>query len=320
MNNDIDDIFSIDNEEQLIKKVKRNRQKLNFKISFFSIISALIIIVLCNLILSSLSNKYIDKQFYKNLDIKTIEFQVKYPNKFISKESYIGTGYFKFQSTYEISKRIGNRLLYAGSSSEFNNIYKTTHTKDSYFISEKRKVLDSNISHRTDDAYGLRHLYFLYPYVNYENTINDFNLLNDIDKNKIVEMTLSFDKQYTYEEINNLIDSNLITFYWVDNNGDERKEYCINNKWYESEDSVIGIKSIFYNGDILTNTNDRLNKFKDSIKYFKDNWNPNVNSDINLDDIKINGVVVVGTTDELKTLQNNSAIKHSIIGSIVNKY
>ncbi len=320
MNKDIDDIFSITNEENIIKKVKRDRKKLNLKISIVSIASALIIITLCNLGLSFLSSKYIDKQFYKNLDIKTIEFQVKYPNKFISKQSYIETGYFKFQSTYEISKKIGNRLIYAGFSTELNNISKTAHTKDSYFINEKRKTLDSDISHRNDDPYGLRTLSFMYPYVTYDNTINDFNLLNDIDKNKIVEMTLSFDNQYTYEQINNLIDSNLITFYWVDDNDEEGKKYCINNKWYENEDSVIGIKSISYNGNTVTDINDRLNKFKDSINYFKDNWNPNVNPDINLDNIKINGVVVVGTPNQLKELQKNLIIKHAIIGSVVDKY
>ncbi len=320
MNKDIDDIFSISNEEKIIKKVKNDRKKLNLKICIISVISVLIIITLCNLSLSFLSNKYIDKQFYKNLDIKTIEFQVKYPNKFISKQNYIETGYFKFQSTYEISKKIGNRLLYAGSSNEVNNISKTINTKDSYLTNGKHEVLSSDINNRTDDTYGLRKLYFLYPYVNYENTINDFNFLNDIDKNKIVEMSLSFDKQYNYEQINNLINSNLITFYWVDDNDNEGKKYCINNKWYENEDSIIGIKSIFYNGSNLTDINDRLNKFKDSINYFKDNWNPNINSDINLDDIKINGVVVIGTPDELKTLQNNSIIKHSIIGSVVDRY
>ena len=320
MNKDIDDIFSITTEENIMKKVKNDRKKLNFKICIISVISALIIITLCNLSLSFLSSKYIDKQFSKNLDIKTVEFQVKYPNKFISKQNYIETGQFKFQSTYEISKRIGNRFLYAGSLTEINKLSKSSPTKDSYFISEKHKVLSSDINNKTDDTYGLRKLYFLYPYVNYENTLNDFYVLNDMDKNKIVEMSLSFDRQYTYEEINNLIDSNLITFYWVDDNDEEGKKYCINNKWYENEDSVLGIKSIFYNGNTLTDTNDRLNKFKDSIKYFKDNCNPNVNSDINLDNIKINGVVVVGTPSELSNLQNNTIIKHAIIGSIVDKY
>ncbi|WP_242845370.1 anti-sigma factor C-terminal domain-containing protein [Clostridium botulinum] len=39
-----------------------------------------------------------------------------------------------------------------------------------------------------------------------------------------------------------------------------------------------------------------------------------------LDNPKINGVVVVGTPNELKKLQNNSIIKHAILGTVTDKY
>ena len=46
--------------------------------------------------------------------------------------------------------------------------------------------------------------------------INDFNLLSQIDNSKTVEMALSFDNQYSFDEVNELINSDLINFYWVD--------------------------------------------------------------------------------------------------------
>lgn len=161
----------------------------------------------------------------------------------------------------------------------------------------------------------------MYPYVNYENTINDFTLLDELNDSETLEMCLSFDSEYDYNETNNLIDSNLITFYWVNDSNEENKEYEIENNTYKYQESVLGIKSIFYNGSSINDVDERLNKFKDSINYFKENHNPNVDADnIDLENIKISGIVVVGTPSKLKSLENNKIIKHAILGNVVNKF
>ncbi|MBY6921839.1 sigma factor regulator N-terminal domain-containing protein, partial [Clostridium botulinum] len=60
-----------------------------------------------NLILNFLSNKYTAEQFQKELNIKTAKYLIKYPNEYIGHQRCIQTGYFKYQSTYDISKKIG---------------------------------------------------------------------------------------------------------------------------------------------------------------------------------------------------------------------
>lgn len=161
----------------------------------------------------------------------------------------------------------------------------------------------------------------MYPYVDYDKNINDFNLLPQIDNSKTVEMALSFDGEYRYDDINKLINSDLIKFYWVNpNSSEETISFNKEKQAYTTGNSVIGIKSIFYNGSTLSDTNDRLEKFKISINYFKEHHNPNVNSDIDLDNIKISGIVVNGSPEELSKLQNIKIIKHSILGNVADKF
>ncbi|MBZ0314639.1 anti sigma factor C-terminal domain-containing protein [Clostridium butyricum] len=321
MSNEIDDVFSNEFEDTLKRTVKKSRKKLNLKIILITFISTLLIIFLGNLGLTFLSGKYIESQFYKDLNIKTMEYQIKHPNEYITHQGYLETGYFKFQSTYNISKTIGSRLLLANITNTLGGLNKSNLPRDSYFISSPFPSLDNDINNRPSSSYGLRHLNFLYPYVNYENTINDFKLLNEIDNSKTLEMALSFDDGYSYDEINTLIDSSLITFYWVDISNEENRAYEIQNKTYENDNSAIGIKSINYNGTTINDVNDRLNKFKDSLQYLRSNWEYGVvDNDFNADNIKIIGVVVVGHPNELKILENNKIIKHAMIGTVVDKF
>jgi len=135
-------------------------------------------------------------------------------------------------------------------------------------------------------------------------------------------MALSFDKQYTFEEVNNMVNKNLITFYWVDNSSDEQKENKINanSKLDENQDTVIGIKSMNQYGDIMYNVKDRQDNFIDAVKKLRLNGKNEIVQNIDENNIKISGVVVVGSTTELKAIQENSMIKYAIIGNVVDKY
>ncbi|HBJ1648564.1 TPA: anti sigma factor C-terminal domain-containing protein [Clostridium botulinum] len=321
MSKDIDDIFSNNLENEINKKIKSDRKKLNLKLTCVAVLSTLVIIILGNLFLNFLSNKYTAEQFQKELNIKTAEYLIKYPNEYIGHQRCIQTGYFKYQSTYDISKKIGSKVIYNGSLNQLGGLDKNTFSKESSFIDEDHSIVDNNINNRSSNEYGLRSLNFMYPYVDYENTINDFSMLDEISDNKTVEMALSFDKEYNYDEVNNFIDKDLITFYWVNTSNEENKNYEIENKSYEHEHSAIGIKSTDYNGATINDVNKRLEKFKYSLKFLIDNWEYGVvDYGFDLDNPKINGVVVVGTPNELKKLQNNSIIKHAILGTVTDKY
>jgi hypothetical protein len=341
MSKDIEDIFSDKMEAEIKEEIKKKRSRLNLKLIIIAIISTVIIIIIGNIALEFSSDKYIENSYSKNIELKQLEYRVMHPNEYIGKDSCREIGYFKYERTYDIGKRIGSRVLFAGSITDsFSGIGKKEfYNKESYMISNI--PLSQDINKRYSNVYGLRQLYFLYPYVTYgkdiysygtdknkvskdevktgkENVINDFSFLNEIEENKIVEMALSFTKQYTYDEVNKMINSNLITFYWVDNSSEEEKN-C-NIEFSNPAFHVVGIKSTDMAGEYHDDVDGRMLEFKDAINQLRNLGDTQYIDNIDENNIKLNGVVIVGSPKELKALQNNPMIKHAIIGNVVDKY
>lgn len=339
MSKDIDDLFSDKMENEIKSEIKKKRNKLNLRLIITAIISTLMIIIAVNLALNFASDKYIEKAYSKEQQKLDLENTIMDPNEYIGKESCLEIGYFKFESTYEYAKRIGSKVVYAGSAKYFGGIAKDIISKERWTISNI--PLSDDVNTRYSSVYGLRELHFLYPYVHYgsniyeyqidknkpteeelsnakENTINDFHFLNEIGDNKIVEMALSFNKEYTYEEVNSMLDSNLITFYWVDSNSKEEKEHII--EFSNPAFDVIGIKSIDGAGEFRADVDSRMENFKAAIKQLKEIDDTQYIENIDEDNIKIIGAVVVGSPEDLKKIQNNSMIKHAILGTVVDKY
>ena len=125
-------------------------------------------------------------------------------------------------------------------------------------------------------------------------------------------------KEYTYEEINSMIDSNIITFYWVENNSQEEKQHMIEYK--NPAFSVVGIKSIDGAGEFRDDVNGRMENFKAALNKLKEIGHTQYTENIDGNNIKIIGVVVVGSPKELKVIQNDAMIKHAVLGTVVDKY
>lgn len=309
MNKDIDDLFSDKMGNEIKNEIIRKRGKSNRKLILTSILATILIIFVGNLIVSTISNKYIFYSAMKDTENNDLEYRIKHANEYIGEERYHGTGYFRYEGEYIVGKKIGDKVFY-------NGTLKYSGGLDSF------RICGWVGENGRGKIYGLKNLIFKYPYINYESILKDFNRLDEIEDNKIVEMALSFDKQYTFEEVNNMVNKNLTTFYWVDNSSDEQKENKINanSKLDENQDTVIGIKSMNQYGDIMYNVKDRQDNFIDAVKKLRLNGNEEIVQNIDENNIKIIGVVVVGSIKELKALQENSMIKHAIIGNVVDKY
>lgn len=347
MSKEIDDIFSDKMEDKIKSEVRKKRKRSNIKLVAIGIILTLSIFIISNLGLSVVSNKYIENSYSKDREIKQLEYSIMYPDEYIGQERCISTGYFEYESIYDIGKRIGNKVLFAGSSSNAKSIVKSIMEKKFEASADKlswtisRNPLNDDISKRYNNVYGMRKLHFLYPYVHYgkniyeyqtednkisksdlstgkECIINDFHYLNELDDNKVVEMALSFDKGYTYEEINRMFDKDLITFYWVDSNSEEEKQHMIEDD--NPAFNVVGIKSIDGVGEFRDDVSGRMENFKAALKQLKEMGHDQYTEYIDENNIKIIGAVVVGSPKELKAIQNNSMIKHAIMGTVVDKY
>lgn len=339
MNEDIEDIFSDKVEEKIMTEVKRKRNILNLRLVIIAIVSTLIIIIGGVFVLNFASFKYINNSYTKDKEVQELEYDIMHPNEYIGKESCRETGYFKFESTYEYGKRLDSKVIYAGSDSYLGGMAKNKISTKSWILSST--PLNDDINKRYSNVYGLRKLIFLYPYIHYgkniyefsyeENTasennsysdedhkINDFHFLNEINDNKIVEMTLSFDKEYIYEDINKMIASNLITFYWIDNNSEEEKKSLAEHTSIAF--SAVGIKSTKSNGEFQEDVNGRMENFKATVRRLKELGHTQYVGNIDENNFRISGVVVVGSPKELMSIQNNPIIKHAVIGTVVDKY
>lgn len=317
MSKEIDDIFSDKNSDEITKELKAKRRKYNSKLIAKTISLTIVILMVLGIILNILSDKVLKYSFDKQSSIFYEEYTIMHPSEYIGERRYLETGLFKSLTFFDIGKVVKNKVINAGtrnlvSGIQFGSVGYT-------YPDNKDYNLEEDITKRSYSTNGLRELSFMLPYVNYKSTINDFKYLDEIDENKYVEMVLSFDKEYSYEDVNKNFDSNNISFYWVDMSNDEQKAYYKEEKGYLNENEVVGIKSITSSGKLILDKNERLSEYKEAITYLNDNKYRGITEIGDGNYTKVSGIVVQGTADELKVLKESPMIKHAVLGSIVDK-
>lgn len=175
---------------------------------------------------------------------------------------------------------------------------------------------------------GKQVMKFYHPSISYDKYINDLGELNNIEKDKLMEISLSFDKSYSLEEAKALIPEGItLNWYWVDtldkNNKDKLPKSIL------EEDEVYGIKALDNHGRVIKKPEEsfvdsitRGNSNKDTHYRYKSLFNAlsGGKTEINKDDLRIIGVVVSGDVETLKALQNLNYIKAATIGAVADKY
>jgi len=180
---------------------------------------------------------------------------------------------------------------------------------------------------------GKRIMQFYHPAINYKSYVNDLNNLSAEDNNKLMEISLSFDRTYSIDEIKNMIPEGItLNWYWVDTSTSDA--LTENGKYKPDELSfdeyeVYGIKTLDSQGVSISNPEEL---FISSITMYKDkkgtspiyqtlfNTLSNGKGEIKKSDLKIIGVVVSGKTEVLKTLKGKNYIKAATIGAVTDKY
>lgn len=168
---------------------------------------------------------------------------------------------------------------------------------------------------------------FYYPTIQYENYKNDLGKLDEVDENKLAEISLSFDKDYTIDEVKNILPKEVtLNWCWVDvipDNMMPDSQIPIN------EFRVYGFKALDNQGNPIINPEtDFINTImrkKESGELKGDYFNiynilNNGKGEITKEDLKIIGVVVSGDVESLKSLKTKNFIKASTMGAIADKY
>lgn len=195
---------------------------------------------------------------------------------------------------------------------------------------------------------GQREMVFFYPFINYQTYRNDIKLLDNIGPDRFVEMALSFDKPYSIEEVKTMMPQNItLTWYWVDELNQQEKENSKFKKAVQkdpnpgttdldspakirSEWTAYGIKTLDANGEPIRDPEFWfINSLKNGKEYdtrykgeFERVYNNMAGSDGKLtkEDIKVQGVVVTGDAEQIKSIGGLPFIKASSLGVVTDKY
>ncbi|MNB81527.1 hypothetical protein D3C75_283120 [compost metagenome] len=185
---------------------------------------------------------------------------------------------------------------------------------------------------------GQREMLYYIPEVDYNGRIfNDFPLLREMEPDMLAEMALSFDKSYSYAEVQHMLPAGITQiWYWVDTYG-ERKGFQ-----FEPRDDGNGGTSYplpmagygvygFGNSrdgykvtpqDFLSNVQYGLASkdiYYEEYKEIHQNLKKD-KAEPDASDVRILGVVVTGTASGLSRLQGQSYIRGAVLGAVVDKY
>ncbi|MBE3089020.1 MAG: anti sigma factor C-terminal domain-containing protein [Actinobacteria bacterium] len=341
---DVDKIFDEFKNKKLDRVIKRARWQTilrNIAISF--LVFCVFYFAISYLLNASISRRVSAASNYM-FEINNISAPNKYMGKIISFYDS-----FSARIDYTTYKLIQGKVVYTGS--EDYNFGFLSHP----LISEvSPPILDYNFDssylieyfgYRRYNDFGQRVMVFFYPFVSYDISeyLNDLDLLDDIGNEKYMEIALSFDREYTIEQVEKMLpESVTVTWYWIDDLSENEKEmlkiplreqeemeFPVVFPPVKSEYTAYGIKLYYNSGEEIP---DPIEGFISIIEMGKTEYKGenefdriynNIAGDdgkLTQDDIRIWGAVVTGDSESLKVLIGLPFIKASSLGVVTDKY
>ncbi|MBB3128763.1 hypothetical protein FHS19_003438 [Paenibacillus rhizosphaerae] len=181
---------------------------------------------------------------------------------------------------------------------------------------------------------GEREMLFYLPSVEYANYLNELPQLKDMDGRKRVEMGISFDKNYTVEQIKSMLPPGVHpVWYWVDTYSDMKPYTAAKMPDGSVVDPFPDWTSSVYGFGVQPDSDDISEKnFLESLEYGvhhnrkykqefkriydylrKDKEQPEIS------DVHLFGVVVTGKAESLKQLQGQKYVKAAVMGATVDR-
>jgi len=179
---------------------------------------------------------------------------------------------------------------------------------------------------------GERSIEFFHPKVT-SKLIDDRELINSLDEGKVLELALSFDKGYSLKEVEKTFNKNL-SWVWVDSyNQDRLEEFKTFRKETGKDLPIIGDEAVGfkYTGD-ASNQNgatlfiDYLNTLKEDGKYEEmasrivDELTDNSKKELTPEQLRIIGVVITGTPDQLEAYGDVPFVRAATLGVTTDRY
>ncbi|MCT6818755.1 MAG: anti-sigma factor C-terminal domain-containing protein, partial [Lysinibacillus fusiformis] len=187
---------------------------------------------------------------------------------------------------------------------------------------------------RFNDYTGDREMFFYHPKISYDHYKDNISELNQLEKNTLVELAISFDNSYSFGEIKSKLPSEVqVDWWWVDAYTDDTLDFFKQgqNTISANDPYIYGFQSEQSKPKPRRSSNDEVETFIRNIELLRKSknfeWETNQvyqalvgeNGAVEKSDVKITGAVVTGTPEQLKSLQGQTYIKGSIFGVISNQ-
>lgn len=208
------------------------------------------------------------------------------------------------------------------------------YISNSIQMESSESLAEANQFERFNEYTGDREMLFYHPRISYDAYKDNMSELNRFEEATQVELGISFDQAYSFEEIKSKLPSEVqVNWWWVDAYTNERLNFMKQAKdtiaanspfiyGFQSEQS----KPLFeqYQGDEVETFIQNIEMLRES-KNFK--WETDQvyqsligeNGTLEQSDVKIIGAVVTGTPEQLESLQGQTYIKASTFGVISNR-
>ena len=311
---EIDSFFdSTFNDTDLIKSAKR---KSYFRITGVSLLASICVVILLIFLKIQLTPYFMNQ--------KMIEKELFY--EIYGANTYTGawTEQYKLINSSAVAPKY--KLLNG----------KPVHLGEVSFDSSPIEVTVGNSELMQFSYQGNRVMNFFHPSLEYPRYSNDLNELDKVKDGKLIELALSFDRPYNYEEVVSMLPKDVtLQWNWVNTYSKEEIEGMKESNsepidYILKEYDVAGFPSISKAGEIIKNPVDDFittielaqskgGSYKAEFKYIYNVLKADQDSLTN-ENIKVIGVVVVGDKQQLKSLINQHYIKASSFGAIIDQY
>lgn len=308
---DLEDLFNFEhNENDLIKKAKR---KSTIRMMATSGLVSVLILALLILIKLQVTPWLLDKEMAE----QEMLYEIYGANLFVGpwEESVRLIGSKATAPTYKL---LEGRPVFAGELANDSDRFEVHLTPNQF---ETYRYL------------GTKVMNFVHPGLAIDAVPNDLEKVDGIAEGRLIEMGLSFDRAYTFGEVRALLPDELkLQWAWVDiytehevasMNTPEPAAHVL------TEDEAVGFSLVDETGAARNNP---VEQFAESLRYGKEHAGPykkeleaiygvlNDQGAIDETNIKIIGAVIVGEKQALQQLQNESSIRASSIGAVVDLF
>jgi hypothetical protein len=310
--------------ENLVKKAKTRSI---FKMIVISLIICLIVFPSMYFIGNSVMKLKIDKQ--SNMDLAWIRIIGANIEEDGTRFSYSP---ISATVTTKLVKKVDGVPIPWGEQEKVYSIFGGSKSVSSLESGGSGSILDERIPIY---YHGERVVEFYHPQVNYKEIFDDRILLDQFDKNSVVEMALSFDKSYSIEEVDNIFKES-IAWYWVDTfkdkDIDEQNENN-KNKTNSRGHTISGHHAIGFKNYKHPNAKPAMDfistlqllesnggKYKNKASKIIDNITDKKRLDLEPANIKVSGIVITGKPSTLKKITDRAIIRAATLGATTNKY